>query len=232
MVCALCVSVSGQAATVSYGASGGGVPSSLTDWSTALSFQKFDSSLGTLNSVKLDLNSAMSTVITVTNNGVSPSNGTANTRMRVYVQDAGPNLISPAINWYYSDDFLYNLPTGGGVTSDTLTGSGSSSHTYSTAPVLTEFTGSGLISLAASTYTETVLANNGGNTSANQLTNANLGGMVTYDYTPAPVPEPATIAAIASGAAALGFLFMRRRMKKTPVKTDEEDEESEPLFED
>ena len=71
------------------------IPLTLTDWSLGLDFPKFNSALGTLISVELDLSGSLSTIITVTNSALSSSSGTAKTEVQYTVQDGGLNLIAP-----------------------------------------------------------------------------------------------------------------------------------------
>jgi hypothetical protein len=117
------------------------------------------------------------------------------------------DILSPA--------FAYSLGAGDGTTSGVLTKSGSSDDTYTTAAILAEFTGLGSFSLNASTFTQTLLANTGGNTAANQVTDASATGTVTYTYTPAlpptAVPEPATCGLGIMALSMLGLTSLRRR---------------------
>ena len=62
------------------------------------------------------------------------------------------------------------------TTSGRLSTTGTKDNFYTLSSLLAEFTGPGNISLAASTFTQTLLANNGGNTYSSQVTNAGLTG--------------------------------------------------------
>ena len=183
------------------------IPSTLTDWSGTILFPQFNSGLGTLTSVELDLSAAFTTTLTVSNNSLSASSGTVKTEVQLTVQDGGLNLTAPELD-LVGPIFSYSLSAGDGVTSGLLSKSGSSSDVYTSAPVLTEFTGFGNISLSASTFTQTLLANTGGNTAASQITDASLTGDVIYTYS--EVPEPSTFALIGLGLAALP-MFRRKR---------------------
>lgn len=176
----------------------------LTDWSSSLAFPKFNPALGSLTAVQIDLSGSMRTVLTVTNNGLSSSSGTAKTELQMTVQDSGSNLIDPTIDMFSSNFNYTNLGAGQSVTSGILTKNGSSSDIYTLAAVLAEFTGPGTITLPAFTFTQTWLTNTGGNTSASQVTNASLTGSVTYSY---DVPEPATVALLSLG----GLLFKKSK---------------------
>jgi hypothetical protein len=183
------------------------IASSLTDWSSTLAFAQFDPSLGTLTSVELNLSSTLSTTLTVTNEAGSASSGTANTEVEVTVQDFGNNLTAP-FN-VFSPGFSYSLGAGAGTSSGLLTGNNVSDLTYTLGTILTEFTGGGNISLNASTFTQPLLANTGGNTAASQVTDASLTGTVTYTYE--AVPEPSTFGLLALGLGALPILRRRQR---------------------
>jgi hypothetical protein len=180
------------------------IPLTRTDWTSSLAFPQFDPSLGTLLSVELDLSGSLQTTITITNTSLSPSSGTASTNSQMTVQDGGSNLVAPELN-LLSPGYGYSLGGGDSVTSGLLTASGTSSNLYTLPAVLTEFTGVGSFVLPASTFTQTFLANTGGNTNASQVTSDSLTGSVTYTYS---VPEPASLSLF---VVALPFLAARRR---------------------
>ncbi len=194
---------SGQADTSGPFTTSTPIPVTLTDWTGSLAFPQFNPALGTLESVELDLSSGLTTTLTVQNNAESGSTGTVKTELQVTVQDGGNNLNAPELD-LLSPSFGYSLNAGQGITSGLLTENGSDDEVYTSAPVLSEFTGGGTITLPASTFTQTLLANTGGNTNAQQVTDADLTGTVTYTYTPVPTPEPSTLVLL--GAAAVGLL--------------------------
>ena len=180
------------------------IPATSTDWSSTLSFPQFNPSLGTLEKVQIDLSGSMSTVLTITNEATISSSGNARTEVLITVQDAGNNLNAPELD-LMNTAFSYSLGPHQSVSSGTRTKSGSSSDQYTDGAVLTEFTGTGAILLNAGTFTQTLLANTGGNTSSSQVTNAQLTGTVTYYYL---IPEPTTMALLG-----LGTLGLLRRKK-------------------
>ena len=182
------------------------IPSTTTDWSSSLAFPQFNPSLGTLTSVEIYLSGGLTTQLTVTNNDESSSSyGTAKTEVQISAQDVGSDLVVPELDMYSSPAFSYSLAAGGSIVSGLLTQTGTSDETYTSSPVLAEFTGVSSYSLPASTFTQTVLSNTGGNTDASQVTTAYLTGSVTYTYS---VPEPASLGLI---VAALPLLAARRR---------------------
>lgn len=181
------------------------IPSTATDWTLSLAFPQFNPALGILQSVQLDLSGAFTTTITVTNDALTSSSGTAKTEVQFTVQDGGSNLIAPSLD-LLSPVFNYSLLAGGSTSSGPLAQTGLASNTYTIPAVLAEFTGAGSFVLPATTFTQTLLANTGGNTSASQVTSASLTGSVTYTYN--PIPEPGTLALVGCGL--LGLAIRRR----------------------
>ena len=207
------------------------IASRLTDWTGTLAFAQFDSTLGTLNSVTFDISGSLTTTLTVRNNASSASSGTANTELEVSIEDAGDNLgflndtpevsNNPTIN-QFSPNYHYSLASGVQTASGLLSSNyNSGALTYTLSAILNEFSnpGGGTVDLSAGTFTQTVLANSGGNTSATQVTDASLTGTVTYNYTAnvgnqnlSNAPEPATMAMM--GGALIGLGLFRRRFRK------------------
>jgi hypothetical protein len=183
--------------------------STLTDWTYGALFPQFNPALGTLQSVEIDLSATFTSTLTVENNAPTGSSGTVKTEVQFTLQDLGNDLTVPEVD-LLSPNYAYSLGAGQGVTSGLLSTSGTSANIYTAGAILAEFKGGGNISLNASTFTQTLLANRGGNTGAGQVTNASLTGDVIYNYIQ-PVPEPATMAL--AGLGGLAMVLMRRRGK-------------------
>jgi hypothetical protein len=185
------------------------IPSTETVWNSSLAFPQFDPSLGTLQSVTLELSYTFSTTLTVSNLNVDTgASGNAKTEVIITVQDPEYSALNAPEFDVNSAPFAYSLGGGGSASSGLLTKSGNDGgNTYTSGSLLTEFTGPGTIVLPASATADTLLDEVNGNTSAIQITDASLTGTVTYDYI--AVPEPSTIGLVVVGL--LGVLGLRRR---------------------
>ena len=213
------------------------IPLTKTDFTGGLTFTKFDQSLGTLLSVQLDVSASIQTVLSVKNNAASSSNGFARTQVTVFVNDPGGVLPVPGVDAFgqpvigaynvtiLSPGVAYNLAPNQSMTSGTLTANGANSVTFTSAAngnIVSQFAGisGSSITLGVGTDTRTLISNNGGNTTASQVTQASATGTVTYTYLAAPppaVPEPGMMAFALSGGAGLAGMVVRgrRRAKST-----------------
>ena len=193
------------------------IPSTLTDWTNNVAFTQFNPSLGTLVSMSVKASTAFSTYLTVTNTGVSSSTGTSKTDLTLNFTGAddifgtgGP----AAIDELLTTNVPFTLSGGDGLTVGPISKSHSVSNTGITdSGILADFTGTGVVDYTASTYTVTDLSTANGNTSSSQVTDASGTFIITYDFAPAPAPEPSTFAMIGSGLAGLGLMIRRRSSK-------------------
>jgi len=199
----------------------------LTDSSGTFTFNQFNPTLGTLNSVKIDLGTSFSTTITVTNSGGTASTGTARTEVQDGLTDGnfsigGGNILTiTGENYKVQDDVLsnpqsYSLGAGQSTTLAPTSKSSTATGTFSSGAVLSEFTGVGTVGVKWDTLTQTLLANTGGNTDASQVTNATVSATVTFDYTArsTSTPEPGSVAMLfGMGVTGMAFVY-RRRVKK------------------
>ncbi len=179
-----------------------------------LTFSTFDSNLGTLTSIGITVNGALDSVVHVSNNALTASNGHVKTESVYQVKDAG-NLVT--LNGdILTNNFFYNLNPGESVdSSPNLTGSDNVAGSYTLQSILDAFTtnGAGSIDMGITTTTSTLLANTGGNTASSQATTGIFSGTITYTYTDSQgVPEAGTTAVLGLGSiAGVGSLVVRRR---------------------
>jgi len=207
----------------------GGVPQS-NDFSGTFSFAQFNPTLGTLQSVKIDLGSNFSTTIHVHNNSTTTdSTGNVRTEVQDGLTDGSFTSVSnilgvtgPGLNFSVLSDMVTppqgfnNLAPGGDANFGPLTLTGFSTGTFTSGAVLSEFTGFGTTGINYTTLTTTILTFDNGNTTATQSTNGNLSATVTYTYTTelAPTPEPGSVAMLfGMGVTGVAFVY-RRRVKK------------------
>jgi hypothetical protein len=233
------LALSGSAANAQLSYTVDATPISLTktDFELPLFADKFDSSLGTLTSVQMDLFVRLTSNITVTNI-TDPmmgqgSEGTIATQLFGWLNDPLGILTDPAVNGAgviqpgsfvaQVDTLEVSYPTvpgtqlqpGESVAFNNLESSNSTSATFVDPNFLVQFNGSAgeQIVFTGKTRTRTLLSFLGGNTRADQDTSAEMRARITYNYTPtnaAPIPEPTTIGLLALGLSA-GTIALRRR---------------------
>lgn len=177
-----------------------------TDWSNPLAITKFNSSLGTLTQIEIQLNGSMNSILTIQNMSANKSsNGNGNVQVDITAVDPGA-LINQSFS-LATTVFPYSLNHGQTTNSGTLTNSNSSDHTYVAPAILAEFTGSGTINLAITAGSTATLVNHSGATMIGDDTNSGLDAKVIYTYN--PTPEPATIGLLTMGA----LTILRKKMK-------------------
>lgn len=213
------------ASTLTYETGPVTIPSTTTDWTQNLQFQQFNPLDGTLDSVVLTLGGSLTTTITLTNisgflGSPADSSGAVATQSVISVQDSASDLTNPmsqlAITSPPQPYALPGSPNGSTQVFPEPETPLSDSFTYLAPAVLTDFTGSGQIQLAASTSTGIVYPNpnTGGATYSSQVSSAALTGTIIYTYTPS-VPEPSALALVGVGFAGLmGFVWRKGRRRR------------------
>ena len=218
-----------NAAQISYDLTS--LPSTLTDLpdNDPISGQQFNPALGTLQSVELIYTWDGNTVLTVTNNantGGGNSTGNASTQVEVSITDPLSYIgetdylnIPPNTSTYNSFSNLapsHSVTLGGSTCTPQpncqLNGSVDQDYTYNLSSpdgsaILSEFTGTGDISLFLNTITFTSITYRGGNAAAVQSTHVSATGEVIYTYT--TTPEPGTFCLI--GGALIGLSVLGRK---------------------
>lgn len=191
-------------------------PAQATNWAGFLVVDKFDPSLGTLNSVKVKLEGSVSGTASYENLGGSPEAINLNLQASITLTkpDNTPLVqVVPLVNQADNASAFDGTIDFGGTSGNSfanLNANAMDMDTLVSPADLALFTGPGTISLPISA-TGTSFASGGGNLIAQFLTEAGASMMVTYDYTPFPVPEPSTFVLL--GMAAIFGLVIRNRRK-------------------
>jgi hypothetical protein len=209
---------SANAASISYNTS---TDFQLTNISNApLSVQKFDSSLGTLNSVTLTFTGDLEGNAKFENLGASSTPITVNLAGQLGLTLAGQSLFSINPQETYPQDssgyqvgaFDGTIDFAGtsGKTIQGLTAQKSETQSFTDAQFLQAFTGTGNLDFLFSALATSTVSGSG-NMISQITTLAKAGVKVTYDYDPAQsVPEPS--AALGFGlVAGIGLLSQRKK---------------------
>ncbi len=182
---------------------------STTDWINSLAFAKFNTSLGVLTRVDMQIDTDIQTIITVKSNSpLSQVNGHAS--INAMVTKKYPNALLNLKPNIYNPYFYFSLAQGETATSGLLSKSDSDFESYFDAPILAEFTGAGDISIDVDAFANSSIYGSS-NIITSIQTHTSATGTVTYYYdeTP-PVPEPASLLAALSILGPAGLMFRRR----------------------
>jgi len=213
MAGALAVSAGVQAASITTSDALGPQTTELETTNATLNFDAFDSALGTLNSVTIDISYESISTVSLTN---------TSTQGQRFSWDSG-------LDWEFeilagSGNFVTADPTALGSTGGRVTlasgetldlGTTTDGNTLSVTVAAADFAnfiGTGQIGIGCNTFTSSNFSGGGGNIDTNQVTQASCAADITYDYagTPAPsIPEPAAVWLI--GAGLLGFVGFRAK---------------------
>lgn len=203
-----------QAAWVSY--TSNTAPLEYTDWDVDLSLQKFNTSLGALNSITLTLYGGI-----YGNIGVESTDATAsaiNASLASELTLARPDLTTlvvtiPITSVSFNATAYDNVFDYGGTSGQTwlnLTASASDFVITTSAADKALFSGPGFV--LTPVHAKGLSAGSGaGNVSTDFDTQATAYATVSYDYTPNAVPEPATWALMIGALALLGRRAVRQQ---------------------
>ena len=203
------------AATISYSSSYGVPVGVQPDWTTTLYLPKFNPGLGTLTGVTVSLTGDIIGSIGVENKQKTSSktiNAALAASMTVTLPGAATLTSNPTSNhsWLLPKFDLIDDKAGtSGITISGVTAT-DQVYYYVLPADLALFAGFGTQSYYVAA-TDVSYATGGGNTSSSFSNVAGALLQVKYDYTPPPVPEPATMLLFGGGAGALAL--MRRRKK-------------------
>jgi hypothetical protein len=185
-----------------------------TTFNTSLSFPKFDSSLGTLNSITFQLFGSVLGNAKGESLDASPATLTLTLAASLNLQRPDNTSIVvtiPTINNTFNAtafDGVIDFAGTSGITYTAQAGSSTNAVTLSGGSDLALFTGSGSIVLPV-TGTGSSSGSGAGNLLTQFATSASASAQVTYNYSTATVPEPKVYGAIGA-VACLGLLGYRR----------------------
>jgi hypothetical protein len=185
--------------------------------SGVLDLTKFNTALGTLQSVQIQLFSDLNTTIKVENKSVNSTSmitGTAGVGLTLTgatlsqtLSTSGQHIFSEA---KFDGDDHFSGTSGGSYTFALAPFSGSS--TYSDAATLSAFSGNGQVQLNLAGLTSSNVTGTSGNTHSLVLPSYDAYAKVTYTYA-VPVPEPETYAMLLAGLGLVGVIARKRKAK-------------------
>jgi hypothetical protein len=223
------VALAAHADTLTYDA---GITGTFDFGSTGLVLQQFDPSLGTLNSISISLSANTVTSLTVQNTSPSTYGSGSDVWNDVSVLlgssafDQAVNALNPNVGQFRTPGAWLDVASPyfnvSGLASGGNLGFLANNTGYSGQPALVtgvtsgfiftalQGTGSQTLDVYSQSTVDSAIAE-GATFDANETVTGGINAIVTYDYTPAPVPEPTTVALLGLGACSL-IGAMRRRI--------------------
>lgn len=194
---------------------------SSTNWSDTFTIAKFNTSLGTLTSVKFDLSGTASGIGKAESKDATRSDVTLDLTSRITLRRFDGTSLA-VINPLYTKDFSFSAydgivdyeGTSGASTGVVTSSEASNSFTSTSADDLALFSTAGngtvTVDLTASGRSSAVGA---GNLVVDIATSAAAAATVTYIYTAAPatIAEPETSSMLLGGLGLIGFMARRRK---------------------
>ncbi|RZT09374.1 PEP-CTERM protein-sorting domain-containing protein [Duganella sp. CF402] len=179
--------------------------SALTDQDQSLSFQQFDSSLGTLDSITLSFNTNISSTVDV----IALAGNTVKVSLLAELFLTHPDNVNPL---HYQSAQLFDQLELSGTTSATGSAAFGASGLTISASDFAMFThaGPGTGYVYAPLYVMTTSSWEGDDGQVNFTTYAAGSASVTYNFTTAPVPEPETYGMMLLGLGAIGVVAKRK----------------------